>query len=259
MKAIILAAGKGERLKEITQSIPKPMIDYKGKPVLQYNIELCKRFGIDEIYINLYHLPEKITEYFGSGEKFGVKIKYSYEDELLGTAGAVKKIANEFWNNAKLQNYKITKFQAPSTPILQYSDPFYVIYGDQISGFNLNALKEKYDELSHADKDCMGVVAYHYREDVMHSGVAEFDNNFRILRFVEKPKEGETESHWVNAGVYYLNPKIADFIEDGFSDFGKQIFPFLIKNNFPLYGVCEKKDVSVFDTPEMYAKTISKE
>src|SRR3972149_10195068 len=98
MNAIILAAGKGERLKEITNSIPKPMITYKGKPILQYNIELCRKYGITNIYINLHHLPEVITDYFGSGEKFGVNIRYSYEKELLGTAGAVKKIAKDFWS-----------------------------------------------------------------------------------------------------------------------------------------------------------------
>ena len=250
MKAIILAAGKGERLKEITEKIPKPMIEYKGKPVLQYNIELCKKYGIDEIYINLHHLPEKITEYFGDGKKFGVDIKYSYEDKLLGTAGAVKKIVKDFWNIPSLHH--------SITPTLYSSVPFYVIYGDQISDFNLTSLKNKYDVLSNNEKECIGVVAFHYREDVMHSGVAEFDNDYRILRFIEKPKKSETESCWVNAGVYYLSPKIIEYIEDGFSDFGKQVFPAIIKNSLPLFGVCEEKEISFFDTPEMYTRTFNK-
>lgn len=251
MKAIILAAGKGERLKEITEKIPKPMIEYKGKPVLQYNIELCKKYWIDEIYINLHHLPEKITEYFGDGKRFGVDIKYSYEEELLGTAGAVKKIARDFWNfkTTESQRHRVSKSLSP----------FYVIYGDQISNFNLTSLKNKYDVLSNNKKECIGVVVFHYREDVTHSGVAEFDNDYKILRFIEKPKKSETKSHWVNAGVYYLSPKIIDFIDDGFSDFGKQVFPGLLKNNLSLFGVCVKKDVSVFDTPEMYARSLSKE
>ena len=258
MKAIILAAGKGERLKEITQSIPKPMIEFKGKPVLQYNIELCKRFGIKEIYINLYHLPGKITEYFGDGKEFGVDINYSFEEELLGTAGAVKKIVKDFWNIPALQHSN-TPPKGVLRTTLQSSNPFYVIYGDQISGFDLRLLKEKYDELINNNKECLGVVAFHYREDIIHSGVAELDDDMRIVRFIEKPKAGETESRWVNAGVYYLSPRILEYIDDGFSDFGKQIFPFLINNHFPLYGVCGRKEVSVFDTPEMYAKLISKE
>ena len=99
MKAIILAAGKGERLKEITNSLPKPMIKVKGKPILQHNIELCREYGVKDIFINVHHLPDVITDYFGNGEKFGVNIKYSFEEELLGTSGAVKKIAGEFWNS----------------------------------------------------------------------------------------------------------------------------------------------------------------
>ena len=65
---------------------------------------------------------------------------------------------------------------------------------------------------------------------------------------------GETESHWVNAGIYLLNPEIIQYIPDGFSDFGRQIFPELLQKNKALYGVCEKKEVKVFDTPEMYKK-----
>ncbi len=258
MKAIILAAGKGERLSEITQKIPKPMIEFRGKPILLHNVELCKKYGIEDIYINLHHLPEKITDYFGDGEKFGVNIKYSYEDELLGTAGAVKKITNEYWHSpslsvTKLQSHKVSKSQR-----FNNSDPFFVIYGDQISNFNLDRLKEKYNEHDREDS-LMGVVAFHYRKDVVHSGVAEFNNEKKIVRFIEKPQPGETKSHWVNAGVYYLSHHIINFIPSAFSDFGRQVFPSLLDRNLSLYGVCKRKDVSVFDTPEMYSKTFSKE
>lgn len=246
MKAIILAAGKGERLKDITQSLPKPMIEFRGKPILQHNIELCKKYGIEDIYINVHHLSEKITNYFGDGKKFGVSIKYSYETELLGTAGAVKKIAKDFWNIPPIN--KSTNQQISS------SDSFFVIYGDNFSNYDLNLLIKKQQETNSSF-----VIGFHYREDTSHSGVAEFAKNGRILRFIEKPKDGETDSHWVNAGIYYLSPNIVDFINDGFSDFGKQVFPLLIKNNLPLYGVCERKDVGVFDTPEMYSKTKSLE
>ncbi|MEW6702089.1 MAG: nucleotidyltransferase family protein [Bacteroidota bacterium] len=249
MKAIILAAGRGERLKEITNCIPKPMIEFRGKPVLQYNIELCKRYGVEEIYINLHHLPFKITDYLGDGEKFGVKIKYSFEEELLGTAGAVAKIAKNYWkdNVLKSASYKESGSH----------NPFYVIYGDQISEFDLNSLKEKYDQQIRIDNYCIGVIAFHYREDVTHSGVAEFDSNFKIVRFIEKPRPVETESHWVNAGVYYLDYKILNHIPSGSSDFGKQIFPNLLEKKLTVYGVCEHKSVHVFDTPEMYSKNIN--
>ena len=220
MKAIILSAGKGERLGTITNYTPKTMIQIDGKPILQHNIELCKKFGIIDIYINLHHLPHVVMKYFGDGKKFGVNIKYSYEEELLGTSGAVKKIA-------KSDSY----FR---------KNPFFVIYGDNYSDYNLNLLKS--EEIA--------TIAFHYREDVSNSGVAEFDENSKILSFIEKP-EKETSSHWVNAGIYYLNPKILKYIPLGYSDFSKDIFPTLLKENISFYGICENTIVRAFDTPEM--------
>ena len=86
MKALILCAGKGERLKPLTDTIPKPMVPIANKPLLEYIIQLCKKHNIKDIAINTSYLPEKIKEYFGNGEKFGVNINYSYEPELLGTS-----------------------------------------------------------------------------------------------------------------------------------------------------------------------------
>ena len=97
MKAVILAAGKGERLGAITQKIPKPMIRISGKPVLEHNIHMCKNSGVDEIFINLHHLPNVIKHYFRNGETWGVKINYKYESKLLGTAGTVSSL-KEFLN-----------------------------------------------------------------------------------------------------------------------------------------------------------------
>mgnify|MGYP000309577102 CR=1 FL=1 len=243
MKAIILAAGKGERLKEITQTIPKPMIEFRGKPVLQHNIELCKKFGIEDIYINVHHLSEKITNYFGDGEKFGVRIKYSYETELLGTAGAVKKIAKDFWNIPLVNQLTNQQISSP--------DSFFVLYGDNYSNYDLNLLFMK-KKLTNSNY----IIAFHYREDTTHSGVAEFDEDGRILKFIEKPKLGETESHWVNAGVYLLNSSILNFISDGFFDFAKNVFPLMLKKNIPLYGVCNDSEVIAFDNLEMYNQNI---
>jgi len=228
LKAVILAAGKGERLKEITKKIPKPMILYKNKPVIEYNIELCKKYGIKDIFINTHYLKESIQEYFDKGRQFGVNISYSYEEELLGTAGA-------------LNNFK--EFLIDS--------PFFVIYGDNISNFNLNLLIKKLEATN-----SVAIIGFHYREDVIHSGVAEFDKNDKILKFIEKPRPGVTDSKWVNAGVYLLKPEIFKYIPSGFSDFGKDVFSSLLKQNVPIYGVKQKKDVKVFDTPEMLKKSM---
>ncbi|HEX2786721.1 MAG TPA: nucleotidyltransferase family protein [Ignavibacteria bacterium] len=231
MKAVILAAGKGERFREVTDAIPKPMLVYKDKPVLEHNILLCKKYGITDLYINLHHLPDVIKNYFGDGSKFGVSIKYSFEDELLGTSGAVKKIANNFLQNSK--------------------EDFFVIYGDNYSDLDLSMLKNKFDEVNP-----LGVIGFHYREDVSSSGVALFDENFKIKEFIEKPKT-DVGTNWVNAGIYYFSPEVLNFIPEGYSDFGRDIFPDLMKKNQFLYGVCYKDDVLYFDTKEFYNKNIS--
>ena len=229
MKAVILAAGKGERLKEITSQIPKPMIKFKGKPILEHNIDLCKQFGITELCINIYHLPEVIQNYFGDGSDFGVSIQYSLEPTLLGTSGAVR-------------NFKS----------LLGSEPFFVLYGDNYSNYDLQLLKNAYK-----NENTIGIIGFHWREDTTSSGVAEFSENGRIIRFIEKPKIGESDSHWVNAGVYYLQPEIFRYIPEGFSDFAKDIFPILIKSGIPMYGVCNDSEVKAFDTPEMYKRSIN--
>lgn len=223
MKAVLLAAGKGERLRGTLEEIPKPMIIFRGKPILQHNIELCKRHGIEELYINTHHLAGKIKDYFGDGSKLGVNITYSFEPELLGTSGALDSF-REFLRN----------------------DDFYVIYGDNYSDYDLGLLRKAFKAV-----ECAGVVAFHHREDVSQSGVGEFADNGRIVRFLEKPGKGMTDSHWVNAGIYYLSSDVLEHIPAGFSDFGKDIFPRLLAEGVPLYSVRSTAHVAVFDTPEL--------
>jgi NDP-sugar pyrophosphorylase family protein len=228
LKAVILAAGKGERLKDVTERIPKPMIVFCGKPILEHNIVLCRDYGITDLYINTHHLHEVIQDYFGDGSRFGVSIRYSFESTLLGTSGAVN-------------NFKSYLGVAP----------FFVIYGDNYSQYDLRSLKQKREK-----SDALAVIGFHWRDYTTESGVAEFNEEGRVLRFIEKPKPGESNSHWVNAGVYYMQPKIHSYIPAGYSDFAKDIFPALLKSGQPLYGVCSKIDVKAFDTPDMYNTSI---
>lgn len=272
MKAVILAAGKGTRLGSVTETIPKPMIEVNGMPILQYNIELCKKYGIEHIYINLYHLPEVITGCFGNGEKYGVKIEYSYEDELLGTSGAVRKIAEEFWNlnnesstPPKLrvskspdlavsisQRLKVTKSLNPVSSISEAIEPFLVLYGDNLSDYNLDTILQ-----FHKNKSGIGTIALCYLDDVSQSGIAVMGNNDKINRFIEKPNKEEMVSHYVNAGIYILSPEIFDYIPDGFSDFGKDIFPKIIYDGKILYGCLMKESMIAIDTPQLYIKNKS--
>jgi len=232
MRAIILAAGQGSRLKQITNKIPKPMIHYHGKPILWYNIETCIKNNIKDVFINVHHLQEKIIEYFGDGSKFGINIIYSYEELLLGTAGAVRKILIDYGN------------QFPENEF------FFVIYGDNYSKFPISEIVLK-AESTKSD----AVIAFHWREDTASSGVAEFDNDGTIKNFIEKPTDGTSKSKWVNAGIYYLKPSILKFIPEGNSDFAKDVFPAIVKNN-KIYGVCRDVPVLAFDTLVLLNKNL---
>jgi NDP-sugar pyrophosphorylase family protein len=208
MKAMLLAAGRGTRLRPITDQIPKCMLPIAGKPLLQINIEWLRMFGFIELVINLYSLPQVIIDHFGDGHKWGVHITYSLEDKILGTAGGVKH-AGQYFDNT-----------------------FLVWYGDNLSTCNLADLVAFHQ----SEKGLATVVLFH-REDVTSSGIIKLDEHNRIVRYLEKPQPDQIFSHWVNAGIYILEPEIMSSIpSEGESDFGRDIFPMLLQKNFPLYG-----------------------
>lgn len=236
-RAIVLAAGKGERLAGITKEIPKPMIEIKSKPILEYNIEWLKKNNINEIYINLHHLPDMIKNYFGNGNKWGVKITYSYEPELLGTAGGVKKMARELF----VSSYQLS------------DEAFLVLYGDNFYDYNLKELMD-----FHLKRGGIATIGLYRKEgDLSQSGVVVLNEDGLVVRFIEKPKGGKTGSNLVNTGMYILEPEILSFIPDGFSDFGKDIFPELIKSRMPVYGYIMQGVLIPVDTVELYQAAIN--
>lgn len=208
MKAMILAAGLGNRLKPLTDRIPKCMVTISGKPILEHNIEWLHQQNINELVINLYHLPNLIHEYFGDGSRWGVQITYSHETSILGTAGGIKKVADLF------------------------NETFLVWYGDNLSTCNLNRLAD-----FHRTKGGLATIALYQRDDVSQSGIVELDEHERIIRFLEKPKATQVFSHLVNAGIYILEPEILDFIpENRPADFSQDVFPALLSQNQAIFG-----------------------
>ena len=201
MKAVILAAGKGSRLKPLTDSLPKVMVPVCGKPVLEHHIENLARAGITEIFVNLHHLPDVITKHFGDGSRWGVHIDYSYESDILGTAGAVRKLKRHLSGGS-----------------------FLVLYGDNFLEIDLS----KFIGAAEANAG-VGTVAVFEKADVSGSGILELSTDNKVLRFKEKPALGEVFSHWVNAGLFHFRPGIFDFIPTGFSDFGIDVIPALIR------------------------------
>jgi len=231
MKAIILAAGKGERLRGILNNIPKPMVEINGKPILEHNILLLKRYGITDIYINLHHQPDVIRKHFGNGEKYGVNIKYSYEETLLGTAGAVRKIADDYWNRKEF---------------------FILLYGDNLYQYDLQEIIN-----FHMRKKGIATIAVYEKDSVSQSGIVVLDKDNRILKFREKPKPEEVISNLVNTGIYILEPDVLTYILPGKTlDFGKDVFPELIEKGEDIFGVMIRGNLIAIDTPELLKEAL---
>jgi mannose-1-phosphate guanylyltransferase/phosphomannomutase len=226
MKAVLLAAGKGDRLGEMTRVTPKVMIPINGKPLIEWNIGLCKQHGITDIYINLYHLPRIVTDYLGNGERFGVTLTYAHEAKLMGTGGGVKQFSKS----------------------LQEA-PFFVIYADNWSDFDLKLIRQH-----HKTTGAEMTIALFHLEDVHLSGVAVLDQEDRILKFFEKPKTDPPPSHWVNAGIYLMEPHLLSRIPVGTCDFGREVIPRWIQDGVHVAGIKMKKKVIPIDTPGLLKK-----
>jgi NDP-sugar pyrophosphorylase family protein len=206
---MLLAAGAGTRLRPLTERVPKCMVPVAGKPLLEHTIIWLRASGITEIAVNLCYLPEAVMDTFGDGSAWGVRLTYSLEEQALGTAGGVKKMAWFFDDG-----------------------PFVVWYGDNLSRCRIDRLAE-----AHRKANALATIALFERQDVGQSGIVGLDDDDRITRFLEKPGPGEVFSHWVNAGIYLLDPAILDWIPDTIAyDFGRELFPALLAARQRLYG-----------------------
>jgi len=194
-KAVILAGGKGERLKPLTEKIPKALVEVNGKTLTEHLFGLFKKFGIREIIMCVGHMREKIIEYYGDGSKFGVNITYIEETSPLGTAGPLR-LARKHLDSS-----------------------FIVSNGDELKDINLPRMFRL-----HKRKDALATIALTTVDDPSHYGVARLSGS-RILEFVEKPKKNEAPSNLINAGLYIMEPEVLDMISSGHSMLEKDIFP----------------------------------
>lgn len=236
MRVIILAAGKGERLKGLTEKVPKPMLRINGEVILEHNLKWLKEYGIEEVFINLHYLPEVIQDYFKNGNAWGIKINYSCEREILGTAGGVKKIVEDCgWN--------------------KWDNDFLVIYGDNFypATYNLSDFVDFH--LQKASLVTLGL--YKCEEEIYKSGVVLLGEDDLVDAFVEKPNHHQIDPDFlrhglINAGIYGLKKKVLDFIPDGFSDFGRDVFPKLIADHIQMSGYVFEEPLIAIDTVELY-------
>ena len=223
MKAMILAAGKGTRVRPLTYDLPKPMIPLLGKPVMAYLVEHLAKYGVTEIMVNVSYLHEKIEEYFGEGDQFGVQIGYSFEGYTkdngevvpmpIGSAGGMKKI-QEFGGF--------------------FDQTTIVLCGDALIDLDLkSALFE------HKRKGAMAsVVTREVPWDKVSSyGVVVADADGRITEFQEKPAQEVAKSNFISTGIYIIEPEVLDLIPSGVTfDIGADLFPLLVEKGLPFYA-----------------------
>jgi mannose-1-phosphate guanylyltransferase len=223
MKAMILAAGKGTRVRPITQTIPKPMIPILQKPVMEFLVELLRQHGFDQIMVNVSHLADVIENYFRDGQKFGVQIGYSFEGRIeegemigqaLGSAGGMRRI----------QDF---------SPF--FDDTFVVLCGDALIDLDLTAAVKW-----HREKGAIATIVMKSvpREEVPSYGVVVTDESGKIKAFQEKPSVEEALSTDINTGIYIFEPEIFKYIPSGQEyDIGSQLFPALVAEGAPFYGI----------------------
>ncbi len=225
MKALLLAAGRGVRFGgEEGAVIPKPMMRVGGLPLLEHAIKHVGEHGITQLYVNLHHRPSVIQSYFGDGRRWGVDIRYSFEPELLGTAGAAKKLQREL------------------------DDTFLVYYTDNLCSCNLTKMV-----LFHKEKGAFATILVSESYDDLSGGVVCCDDGGRLLNFIEKPAGISPKERFENGGIYVLDPAIINHIPgDRPSDFARDIFPELLRAGKTLCCYRAEGFVRGIDTPERY-------
>lgn len=222
MKAMILAAGKGTRVRPLTYDLPKPMIPILGKPVMEYLLEHLAGQGVRQVMVNTSHQAHRIEQYFGDGRRFGLEIGYSFEghvenDEIvplpLGSAGGMKKV-HEFGGF--------------------FDETVVVLCGDALVDLDLG--------LALAEHRARGAIASLMvkrvpRSEVSSYGVVVCDDDGRIRSFQEKPAAAEALSDWASTGIYIFEPRVMDLIPAGREfDIGADLFPQLVARDLPFYA-----------------------
>ena len=225
MKAMIMAAGLGTRLRPLTNLVSKPMVQMAGRPCIEHTIRLLRKYDITDIVINLHYMPELIRKHFGSGGNYGVNIKYSYEEELLGTAGGVKNVEDFF-----------------------SGEPFLVVSGDALTDINLEDFYKH-----HKKQKAIASLALKKVPDPTQYGVVICDDKKYITDFQEKPSWEEAISTLANTGIYLFESEVFSHIPDNkFYDFGKEVFPGFLKNKIKMSGYtmrnywCDVGDLEVY-------------
>jgi mannose-1-phosphate guanylyltransferase len=209
MRAMILAGGMSTRLYPLTKQVPKPIVPVAGEPISGHVMRWLSSFGYDEIAINVFYLADLVRETFGDGSRYGAKLHYLREPELTGSAGALKQM--DGW----------------------FGGTFVVVGCDDLTNADLASLVR-----FHKERGALATIGLLEVEEVDQYGVVVLDENGRITGFQEKPAKGTEKSKLANTGIYVFEPAIFERIPaDTFYDFGKQVFPELLRDGLPFYAM----------------------
>lgn len=209
VKAVIMAGGEGTRLRPLSLGRPKPMTPLLGKPVMEHIIQLLKREGMTDICVTLCYQPQTVMDYFGNGERLGVRLTYFVEEKPLGTAGSVKNCAEYLGN-----------------------EDFLVIGGDCVCDLELTKAAQ-----AHRQSQAQATLILYHHKTPLEYGLVVTDEGGRVERFVEKPSWGQVVTDQINTGIYILSPAAMERVPAGEkTDFGKDLFPAMLKEGVPLLG-----------------------
>jgi mannose-1-phosphate guanylyltransferase len=220
MRAMILAAGLGTRLRPITYGMPKPMVPVLNRPVMEHIARLLARHGFGEAIANLHWFPDLIEAHFGDGSELGIELSYSREEQLLGTAGGVRRAADFL------------------------GDAFLVVAGDALTDLDFATMRE-----FHQSHGGIATMATRRVDDTSGFGVVIAADDGRVQGFQEKPDPAEALSDLANTSIYMFNSEIFDFFPDpgtskaagpgdppDFADWAMDVLPALLAADVPLYS-----------------------
>ncbi len=223
MKAIILAGGRGTRLRPLTDITPKPLLPVQGIPIIEHALLNFLRHGITDVILSVGYQADKIKDYFGDGSRWGIRITYSIEDKPLGTGGALKRAATGI------------------------TDTLLAINGDNLAHFDWTAALA-----AHRGNNADITLALYPVEDVTHYGIARLDGE-KIVEFVEKPTIEGAPSNLNNAGGYIFEPSAFDILPDGKSSIEKDCFEQVAKRG-GVFAFLHQGQWFPTDTPDAYRR-----
>ncbi|WP_203361750.1 nucleotidyltransferase family protein [Bacillus sp. REN10] len=203
MKGVILAGGRGERLRPLTDWSPKPMVPLLNKPLLEYNLELFRKQGITDVTLTVCYKKESIKHHVGDGSLFGVNVTYIEENDPLGTAGSLFQHANRF------------------------QETFVVLSGDALTNVSLEEAIR-----FHKSKGALLTLVAVEVEHPEDFGICLVNEEGRLLSFLEKPTKEQIFSKVVNTGIYIMEPEVFQrYSFKGKVDFAKDLFPVILKDS----------------------------